>query len=598
MYTFRNQAEETAYRTALAAGNKQSVGCLIYVKGGGMMSNYVIVDSPSIDIRCVEDEDIFNVAEMYVGELNIRIKKEDIRAAALIGGSIKFYSIIETDEYVVESTTYDTVSIPCGVWDIADAKRDSKHFISIKANDRMAKLSTPMGKDGYVGMVTVESVMNRIITVLGAQTLDEIFAQTPAQIKSMFISNPASISFDWCTSYEPTCWDEIRLLAQMIGGFAFADREGKIRFRNFNDLSSTPVLEIPASKRFRADLQEGNFAVSAVTYTDDSDSIYTSSTSIADADTTSIICIDHNKYIMPPSFQTQEAHDNYYISIADNILGKISHIRTIPGSVDFYGDPSLDLGDMVLLTNTGNQGIGGSDVKFLITGIYWQFNGPQTITSAGAPSQGDYVSSSSSSGSHATPIPGGGSYASAANISTVPLTGYVGALFPTLRTVARTRFSNVTRAVVALECTMTIMGTDSSTVEAYVYVNNDPQLIAPKTYVEQGRYATLTFSLNLDLPSGIYDIHAKAKGLSELVSITGCVWGQNINAMDLQYSSDYTYIVDDGEATLTSYTGSATQIEIPEKLGNGVTTVIARESFKNKRSITTVYIPEGVETIE
>lgn len=596
MYTFRNQAEETAYRTALAAGNKQSVGCLIYVKGGGMMSNYVIVDSPSIDIRCVEDEDIFNVAEMYVGELNIRIKKEDIRAAALIGGSIEFYSIIETDEYVVESTTYDTVSIPCGVWDIADAKRDSKHFISIKANDRMAKLSTPMGKDGYVGMVTVESVMNRIITVLGAQTLDEIFAQTPAQIKSMFISNPASISFDWCTSYEPTCWDEIRLLAQMIGGFAFADREGKIRFRNFNDLSSTPVLEIPASKRFRADLQEGNFAVSAVTYTDDSDSIYTSSTSIADADTTSIICIDHNKYIMPPSFQTQEAHDNYYISIADNILGKISHIRTIPGSVDFYGDPSLDLGDMVLLTNTNGQGIGGSDVKFLITGIYWQFNGPQTITSAGAPSQGDYVSSSSSSGSHATPIPGGSTVATA-NINTVALKGYIGALFPTARTVARVRFSNVTRVNAFLECSLTIMGTDSTNVKVAVYVDDELQTVAPQSSAVKGRYTTISFTLQMPLPSGVHTVRVTALGVSELTKVSGCVWGQNISSEPLLYSNEYTYNIVDNKAICTGYTGEDTTIEIPEVLGGKDTDTIAAPAFSDS-DIICAYIPDGVTVIE
>ena len=590
MYTFRNQAEETAYRTALAAGNKQSVGCLIYVKGGGMMSNYVIVDSPSIDIRCVEDEDIFNVAEMYVGELNIRIKKEDIRAAALIGGSIEFYSIIETDEYVVESTTYDTVSIPCGVWDIADAKRDSKHFISIKANDRMAKLSTPMGKDGYVGMVTVESVMNRIITVLGAQTLDEIFAQTPAQIKSMFISNPASISFDWCTSYGSTCWDEIRLLAQMIGGFAFADREGKIRFRNFNDLSSTPVLEIPASKRFRADLQEGNFAVSAVTYTDDSDSIYTSSTSIADADTTSIICIDHNKYIMPPSFQTQEAHDNYYISIADNILGKISHIRTIPGSVDFYGD-------MVLLTNTGNQGIGGSDVKFLITGIYWQFNGPQTITSAGAPAQGDYVSSSGSSGSHATPIPGGGSTVATANINTVALKGYIGALFPTARTVARVRFSNVTRVNAFLECSLTIMGTDSTNVKVAVYVDDELQTVAPQSSAVKGRYTTISFTLEMPLPSGVHTVRVTALGVSELTKVSGCVWGQNISSEPLLYSNEYTYNIVDNKAICTGCTGEDTTIEIPEVLGGKDTDTIAAPAFSDS-DIICAYIPDGVTVIE
>lgn len=593
MYQFLSQDQENAYRTALANGNIQTVGCTIQARSG-MMSDYEVVDSPNIDIRCVEDEDVFNVAEIYVGEMNIRIQNDTIRATSLIGGYIELYFIIETDEYTLDGTTYDYVSIPLGVWDIADAKRDSKHFISIKANDRMAKLSTPMGKDGYVGMVTVERVMNRIITVLGAQTIDEVFAQTPAQVENMVIDVPFApgLKFTNATHYEPTCWDEVRLIAQMIGGFAFADREGKIRFRNFNDLSSEPVLSIPADKRFRADLQEGQFAVKAVTYTDDDGDLYTSSASIADADTTSIICIDNNKYV-----QHQGNDDPFYIAVADNILGKISHIRTIPGSVDFYGDPSLDLGDMVLLTNTNGQGIGGSDVKFLITGLYWQFNGPQTITSAGAPTQGDYVSSSGSSGSHATPIPGGGSTIATANINTVALKGYIGALFPTARPVARVRFSNVARVNAFLECSLTIMGTDSTNVKVAVYVDDELQTVAPQSSAVKGRYTTISFTLEMSLPSGIHTVRVTALGVSELTKVSGCVWGQNISSEPLLYSNEYTYNIVDNKAICTGYTGEDTTIEIPEILGGKDTDTIAAPAFSDT-DIICAYIPDGVTIIE
>lgn len=593
MYTFRNSAEEAAYRAALAAGNVQSVGCLIYAKGG-MQADYDIVDSPSIDIRCVEDEEVFNVAEMYVGELNIRIRNETIRATALIGGYIEFYSIIKTEEYVVEETTYETVSIPCGVWDIADAKRDSKHFISIKANDRMAKLSTPMGKDGFVGMVTIESVMERIKIVLGAQTLDDVFAQTPAQVEAMIIDVPyaAGMKFTNATHYEPTCWDEVRLIAQMIGGFAFADRKGRIRFRNFNDLSSDPVLSIPADKRFRADLQEGKFAVKAVTYTDDRGELYTSSASVADADTTSVVCIDYNKYV-----QLQGKEESYYIAVADNILSKIAHIRTVPGTVDFYGDPSIDLGDMVLLTNVNDQGIGGDDAKFLVTGIYWQFNGPQTITSAGAPTHGDYVSSSGSSGSHATPIPGGGSTIATANINTVSLKGYIGALFPTARSVARVRFSNVARVNAFLECSLTIMGTDSTNVKVAVYVDDELQTVAPQSSAVKGRYTTISFTLEMPLPSGVHTVRITALGVSELTKVSGCVWGQNISSEPLLYSNEYTYTITDNKANCTGYTGEDTTIEIPEVLGGKDTDTIAAPAFSDS-DIICAYIPEGVTVIE
>lgn len=598
MYIIENPEAATAYRAALANGNLQTVSCLIYDRTGEVLQGtYVIADSPSIDVRCVEDEEVFNVAEMYVGELNLRLQdtEQSIRTVQIIGGYIKFYWRIKTDEYTIDDVTYDEVSIPLGVWDISEAKRESKEFISITANDCMAKLSAPIGLDSFVGMVTLTSVMNRIKTVLGYQDISDIFAQTPAEIEALFIENPASplLPLVNCTHYEPTCWDEIRLIAQMIGGFAFADREGKIRFRTFNDLSSTPVLEIPANKRFRVNLQEGQFAVKAVTYTDDKGNLYTSSTSITDADTTSIVCIDYNKYVQPPT----NATESYYISIADNILGQISHIRTVPGSVDFYGDPTLDLGDMVLLTNVGDQGIGGTDAKFLITGIYWQFNGPQTITSAGAPLQGKYVSSSSSSGSHSTPVPGGGSSVATANIDTVELTGYTGALFPTARTIARARFSNVTRINAFLECNLTILGTDSSSVKVSVYVDDELQTIAPQSSTTVGQYTTISFTLNMSLSSGTHTVSISAFGVSELTSVSGCVWGQNINALSLIYSDDYTYSIDGDDAIVTRYTGAATQAEIPEKLGGKNTAVIGRYSFKNK-AVTTVYIPEGVTTIE
>ena len=252
---------------------------------------------------------------------------------------------------------------------------------------------------------------------------------------------------------------------------------------------------------------------------------------------------------------------------------------------------------MVLLTNTNGQGIGGSDVKFLITGIYWQFNGPQTITSAGAPSQGDYVSSSGSSGSHATPIPGGGSTIATANINTVALKGYIGALFPTARPVARVRFSNVARVNAFLECSLTIMGTDSTNVKVAVYVDDELQTVAPQSSAVKGRYTTISFTLEMPLPSGVHTVRVTALGVSELTKVSGCVWGQNISSEPLLYSKEYTYNIVDNKAICTGYTGEDTTIEIPEVLGGKDTDTIAAPAFSDS-DIICAYIPDGVTVIE
>ena len=591
MYQFASDEQRDAYRAALAAGKKQGIGASIYKSPIGTISGYTIVDTPSIDVRCTEDDEIFNVAEMYVGELKLRIQTDNdfgIRASKLIGGTIELNFVQHTEEYELDGTTYSYVSIPLGVWDIIDAKRESQNFISILANDRIAKLSVPMDTDPkFVGMITLAKVMEHVESSAGIE-----FAQTPAEVYDLFIENPGEEPYyNFCTHYEETCWDEVRLIAQAMGGFAFANREGMIEFRTFNNLSSTPVLSIPADKRFRAKLQEGLFAVKSISYTDENGNSYSSSDATG-MDTSSIICLDNIKYI-----HKNYDYTDYYVAVANNFLDQVSHIRVIPGTVDFYGDPSLDLGDMVLLTNYNGQGIGGADVKFLVTSIYWQLRGPQTIICAGAPSLGEYVTSSSSEGSHSTPVPGGSSKAATANIVSVDLTPYTGALFPTARTVARTRFSNTSKAEVFIECELTILGTDSSTIQAAVYLDDVLQPITPKTSIEQGRYTTLTFLASVSLSSGVHTVRITALGLSELTDVQGRVWGQNINATSLLYSNQYTYTIVDDEAIITEYTGSDTQVEIPEKLGECNTTTIARYSFKDKL-VTTVYIPEGVTKIE
>ena len=52
----------------------------------------------------------------------------------------------------------------------------------------------------------------------------------------------------------------------VLGGFACADRFGRIEFRKYG---SSPVCEIPETLRFSADLSEYACAVTALTYTDD-----------------------------------------------------------------------------------------------------------------------------------------------------------------------------------------------------------------------------------------------------------------------------------------------------------------------------------------
>lgn len=569
MYQFSSDEQKAAFQAALANEAQQHIsGRLFSANGTEIPTNsYTIVDTPTIDSRCLENEEIFNIAEMYVGELSMRIENSSIRAVSLIGGEVRLSFGV--------TTTLGVITIPLGVWDISDAKRESEHYISITGNDHMGRLSTPIGIED-VGIISLATILNTV-----HEKADVVFEQTPQQILAMAVSAVNGS----CIRFEDTCWEEVRQIAQMIGGFAFANREGKIEFRTFG---TEPVLTIPANKRFSVNLQEGSFGIKAIQYTEAHGRTYQAASTISH-DTLSTLCLEKNKWIWQPPVSTEET---YYVTVCQEILYKLAFVNILPGSVDFYGDPSLDLGDLVTLE--GGVGYDSSQVNahFLITGNYWQFRAPQTITSGGAPSIGDYVTASTSGGSGSSVVPSGSS--TAKNIGIAELKPYIGALFPTARTVGRTRFSCRDFTNAFLQLTLTVVGTETGTLSAAVYLDDELQPISPQSSIYTGRYTTVSFSHNMPLQDGQHTVVVIASGVSELLEVNGYVFGQNIVVEDLEYDSEYTYTITDSEATATGYSGESVNIEIPEKLGGYPTTCVGG-SFPD--NVKTVYIPDGIEEI-
>lgn len=72
------------------------------------------------------------------------------------------------------------------------------------------------------------------------------------------------------------------------------------------------------------------------------------------------------------------------------------------------------------------------------------------------------------------------------------------------------------------------------------------------------------------------------------------IYGKWITA----YSNEFTYTVDSGIATITGVVGSPTVLVIPSYLNSFPVKAIAENAFKNKTTIKTVIICNGIETIE
>ena len=61
---------------------------------------------------------------------------------------------------------------------------------------------------------------------------------------------------------------------------------------------------------------------------------------------------------------------------------------------------------------------------------------------------------------------------------------------------------------------------------------------------------------------------------------------------------DFQYEIHDGKATVTGYSGNDAEVVIPEKLGGYPVRVIGYMAFDNNKILSSIIIPDGVETID
>ncbi len=76
------------------------------------------------------------------------------------------------------------------------------------------------------------------------------------------------------------------------------------------------------------------------------------------------------------------------------------------------------------------------------------------------------------------------------------------------------------------------------------------------------------------------------------------VGGISVASVSALSENGYTYTVKDGEATVTGYTGSDTELVIPSTLGGYPVRAIGEDAFYYSNSIQSIVIPDGITVIE
>lgn len=508
---------------------------------------------------------MFSFGEMYVGSVEIKVRLSDENTNLIKNGELKLY--FRTEKV--------TEWIPLGVWDIVTAERESGELMTIKGYDRLNRLNKPVTANN-VGRISIKSALQQV-----SKDADVEFAQSVEEIQKLTFDllDLTGENGIYGTKFLDTCWNEVRAIAWLIGGFAFANREGKIEFRKF---SSTPLLTIPAERRFSAKVSDYIYNVRNVSYTD----IYGNT----------VTCTRNRKHIAELGFSDQkyiqETEKNASLTYSKVLqyLSNTFHYSWTPGTVEYYGNPALDVGDMVKIEGGVN---GEKSSYFLITHISWQFRGPQTLVSAGIPETSTAISSGNSSGGTVT------SYTTVnttSNISVVEFVNYTGEIFGAERIVSKVGFSSRRETWAFIDCTLILSG--DGLISVAVYLNGIAQTLRPKITLHNEEHSTLHFTLPVNISGGTHQVRIGVCGNADIADIQAFVWGQEVTeeSPEITDENDYLYTVENEVTTVTGYTGKSFYPQIPDSLGGGKTLYIGKNSFTDSE-IESVYIPDGVTEI-
>lgn len=564
-----------AFLNAINNANMQHVRATIVQADGTELTfeDNDFTESPVVNKQCTEEADTFAFGQMYVGTAEIVINLEGMSGTStnrFRGGELQLEFGIDVDG------SEEPEWLPLGVYDISEPIREPGDRIRIKAVDRLSRLqcSTLYSGDGYLRL---DDILEHISVVANVE-----FAQAADQIAGMINRD---IWFLWKVGFEATCWEEVIKIAQMIGGFAFANRAGQIEFKQFKKPSQSS-LTIPAGKLFDASMAEYLYTVFSVTYTN---GIYSKTCEQTDhySAVEAYITIENNKFFHDVTGQNYaERYDTYL----KPIVKVFENLRWTPGTISFYGNPALDLGDLITLTDV----VGQSSIWFLITADTWQFRAPQTLISAGA-SEGGMSSSSSGSGTTAASV----TYVNTTKkIGRVDLTTSEIQLYEAERTVASGSYSVKDQSCCFIVAQLTMLADEDCTSGIVVYHDNIAQDYSPILTLHEDEYQTVSINIPIDASTGTHTVRVSAYGKAVVTAIQAYIWGQELHEESPQYTSDsdYTYTVTDGITTVTGYIGSSLYPEIPATLGGGATTIIDDHAFIDAE-ITAVYIPEGVTEI-
>ena len=338
------QAIDKQYRVSNISGE------LVTSNGVTIPIHNSIIDAGSCYVtnQCV-NSDAFSYGSVFAAEAGI-ILKTTIDRYSLYNSKLRiFYNLLLSDG------NYET--IPLGVFYVNEPNRIGKN-ISIKAYDAMINFERPIEENTTGTAFELLSYACLKCGVEMAQTQEEISAFVNSEIL-------LSVAVDRVNTFR----DLISYIASITCTFAIIDRTGKLRLCEF---SSSVNKTIQAKQRNSSTFSdfESFFSGAKANFLVKEDE-YSSYLYVNEEKPGGLLYDVGDIPIVQGIDDTNQA-------VLNNIYSKINGIQYVPSDISFNGDPSLDLGDMIVnIDRFGNQ------ITSLITFYKWTYRNGHQIKSAG-----------------------------------------------------------------------------------------------------------------------------------------------------------------------------------------------------------------------
>lgn len=316
------------------------------LKNGAVVqiTNSVIAKAPTIMNQCVNNSEL-KLGQAYQAQLDVSIYS-NINRYSVYGG------VIELSFGLKIGSLWENV--PLGVFIVNECIRKSNDILQITALDKMDFLD-----DRYSGEIisgTPYVILNYIAMNHGL-----VLAQDREEIEAL--PNGTRL-FEMPGSYRASTWrDVVGDLAACLAGNTIIDRTGKLYIQSF---SLNVTRNITAAMRSKETIMDYLISYSSASCSKNGENIFVGT------ETSQDISLDDNDFL-------QSGTKNDTEIVLSNILEAIRPLTYTPSDISWFGDPSLDLGDLIEATG----GAAADRTLIPVQKYKWIWRGPHQIVSVG-----------------------------------------------------------------------------------------------------------------------------------------------------------------------------------------------------------------------